>query len=682
MKNPPIAKKIPHSFELHGTKINDEYNWLRGKKWPEKIKEKDILNHLEDENSYFNYFMDSLSKEKEMIFEELKGRVELVDQSTYVQKDDYYYYSRTEEKKEYKIYCRKYRSTQSQEEIILDVNKLAEGKNFISIASIAISPSHDLIAYSSDFTGSEKYFITILDIKNQNILRDQIDNTSGSIVWDKNEKGFFYILANKNWRHDKVMFHELGTQSTHDKLIYHERNPLYSVSVNKSSSKKFIFINIHGHDSSEIYYFPINDKSFTPLIVKKRENNIFYHIDHGVDNFYMCTNKDAKNFKIIKTNNIQEGWKEYIKEDVNKHLSIFDLTERYILLNYKQKGLPLIVIKDLTDSQIKKVKFFDESYTAYCYSTNFAQNDLRIDYSSLSRPNIVYQYDFNSDKLHILKMQEVPSGFNSNEYKTKRIFAKSGDVNVPITLLYKKSLFRKDGSNPLYLYGYGSYGHAVPPVFRNSAISLVDRGFIFAIAHIRGGNDLGHDWYEAAKFLTKKRTFEDFVASAQKLIQERYTSKGNIVAVGGSAGGMLIGEVINKSPDLFKAAVAHVPFVDVLNTMLDETLPLTPGEFKEWGNPKEKKYFKYIKSYSPYDNVKAQEYPSIMVTAGLSDPRVGYWEAAKWVARLRDKKINNNLIIFKTNMDYGHSGASSRFDYLKEAADDIVFILKIFDKMH
>ena len=680
MQTPPIAKKIPYSFKIQGMELQDEYHWLRGKGWPEKITDKEILDYLREENDYFNHFMDPLATQKDMIFEELKGRIKLADQSTYIQKDDYYYYWRTEEDKDYIIYCRKHGSMQNPEEILLDVNKLAEGKKFTTIGAFAISPDHKLIAYSADFTGGEKYTITIFDLANKKFLADQIPNTIGDVVWHENGEGFFYTPLDENWRHDKVMFHKLGTKSEDDKLIYHEKDVLYSVSVNKSSSKKYIIIHTGGHDSSESYYLSMDDKSFKPTLIQKRADKILYSVDHGTNYFYMYSNQGAKNFHILKTDNIKQGWQEYIKEDPNKYLSGFDLTEKYILLNYRHNGLPLIVVKDLETEKTKQVHFPDESYTASGYSTNFEHNDLRIDYSAPSRPNTVYKYSFDNEQLDILKIQEIPSGFDPDEYVTKRIFASSGEVKVPITLLYKKSLFKQDGSNPLYLYGYGSYGYAVPPAFKNSAISLVNRGFVYAIAHIRGGDDLGHDWYEAAKFLTKKRTFEDFIAAAQKLIEEKYTIKGNIVIVGGSAGGMLIGNVINEKPELFKAAIAHVPFVDVLNTMLDETLPLTPGEFKEWGNPKEKAYFDYIRSYSPYDNVKAQNYPHLMVTAGLTDPRVGYWEAAKWVARLRSKKTDNNLIIFKTNMDFGHKGASSRFDYLKEAAEDIVFILRIFGK--
>lgn len=683
MMNPPIAKKVPYSFEIHGQKIEDEYQWLRAKEWPEQITDKEVLSYLEQENQYFSSFMDPLAKEKDAIFEELKGRIKLEDQSTYVKKDNYYYYSRVEKDKDYPIHCRKHASTDAPEEILLDVNKLAEGKKFTSVGAFSISPNHKLMAYSVDFTGGEKYTITIFDLDKKEFLTDSIANTIGPIVWHEDIDGFFYTPVDENWRHDKVLFHKLGTDNKEDKIILHEPDPLYSVSVSKSSSRKYIFINVGGHDSNEEYYFSMGDKSFSPILIKERTDKIHYSVDHGSEYFYMHTNDGAKNFKLLKVSdkNLQKSstWEEYISEDKDKYLAGFDVTKTYMLINYQNKGLPLIIVKNINSNETKNVKFPDEAYTAAGYSTNFEEDDLRIDYAAPNRPSTVYQYQFSSDKLNILKVQEIPSGFNPDEYETKRIFAKStDDAEVPITILYKKSLFKHDGSNPLYLYGYGSYGHAIAPSFRNSAISLVNRGFVYAIAHIRGGDDLGHDWYEAAKFLTKKRTFKDFIASAEELVNQKYTSSGNIVIVGGSAGGMLIGDVINEQPALFKAAIAHVPFVDVLNTMLDENLPLTPSEFKEWGNPKDKEYFEYIKSYSPYDNIKAQNYPNLFVTAGLSDPRVGYWEAAKWVARLRANKTDSNIIVFKTNMDYGHGGASARFDYLKEAADDIVFILKIF----
>ncbi len=680
----PEAKKLTHTFEIHDQKINDEYHWLRDKEWPDKIANHDILDYLNQENDYFNKFMEPLADLKNEIFEELKGRIKLKDQSVPVQKDNYFYYSRTEADKDYTIYCRKKNSIDAEEEILLDVNELAKGKKFTTLGAFSISPDHKIMAYSVDFSGSEKYTIKLFDLEKQKLLPDEIPDTISGIVWHENIDGFFYTPTNEQWRHDKVMFHKLGEDIKKDKLILHEKDPLYSVSVRKSSSKKYIFIDVGGHDSNETYYFSMKDINFSPILVKKRVDRVQYSIDHGIDAFYLHTNDNAKNFKILKSKLSEAkefSWFEYIAEEEDKYLSSFDISSQYLMLNYRDNGLPLIKVENLATRNIKIVSFPDESYTASAYGTNFELNDIRINYSSLSRPTSVFEYNFDNEKLTILKVQEIPSGFNPEEYKTKRIFAKSKDgTRVPVTLLYKKLLFKNDGSNPLYLYGYGSYGIGIAPSFRNSAISLVNRGFVFAIAHIRGGDDLGHDWYEAAKFLNKKRSFEDFIASAGTLIEQKYSSTGNIVIVGGSAGGMLIGNVINQRPELFKAAIAHVPFVDVLNTMLDETLPLTPGEFKEWGNPTEKEYFEYMQSYSPYDNVTQQAYPSLMVTAGLSDPRVGYWEAAKWVAKLRDKKTDKNPIILKTNMEFGHQGASARFDYLKEAAEDLVFILQVFKK--
>lgn len=680
--NPPLAKKIPYTFELHGEKVQDEYHWLRASGWPDKITDEAVLSYLKEENAYFDNYMDLLADKKDMFFEELKGRIKLADQSTYVKKDDYFYYTRTEEDKDYTIYCRKFGSNSAPEEILLDVNELAKDQKYTSIGSFSISPDHKLMAYSVDFTGGEKYTLKIFNLETKTFLADQIDNTIGSPVWHEDQTGVFYTPTDDKWRHDKVLFHKLGTKNIDDKLIFHEKDPLYYVSVGKSSSKEYIFITVSGHDSNEMYFIKMTDKTFTPQLVLARKDRIQYSIDHNGPFFYQYTNDGAKNFQILRAESndysATKPWSTYIAEKKDKYLSSFDLTQNYLLMNYKVKGLAELVAKNLDNETQQVLNFPENAYTAGIYSTNFKENDIRVDYSSLARPNTVYSYDFNSNKLSTLKVQEIPSGFDPEEYATERLFVKTDGVEVPVSLFYKKSLFKGDGSNPLYLYGYGSYGLSIAPSFRNSAVSLVNRGFIYAVAHIRGGDDLGHDWYEAAKFLNKKRTFSDFIAVADELISLNYTSEGNIVIVGGSAGGMLVGNVINQRPELFKAAIAHVPFVDVLNTMLDENLPLTPGEYKEWGNPKDKDYFEYMKSYSPYDNVSQQNYPSLFVTAGLSDPRVGYWEAAKWVARLRDRKLGDNIIIFKTNMSFGHAGASGRFDYLKEAADDLVFITNIF----
>lgn len=675
----PNAEKIPYILELHGGKLQDDYAWLRDKDWP-SVKNPKIISYLESENQYFEEFFSPFSNEKNAIFEELLGRIKLDDQSVYIKKDQYYYYTRTEKDKEYAIYCRKQGSMDHEEEVLLDVNKLSDGKKFVQIGAFSISPTHNLLSYSVDYSGDERYTIVVYDLIAQKYLPDQIPNVLGSIVWHEKINGFFYTPTNEQWRTQKVFFHKLGTAAEDDILVFNEPDPLYKVSVNKSSSKDFIFITISGHACDETYAISMSDVNFSTILLKPKKDQVLYSVDHNGDYFYIHTNEQAKNFKLMKAqfnNFTYPNWEEYIKEHKDHYLSEFDLTKNYLILNYKNVGLDLIKVRHLQTEEEKIINFPDKSYVAGGMSTNFIEDDIRISYSSLARPDTTYSYDFNTGNLKILKIQEIPSGFNPDEYNVERVFAESDGISVPISLLYKKSLFKKDGTNPLYLYGYGSYGIGIPASFRISALSLVNRGFVYAIAHIRGGDDLGHEWYEAAKFLTKKRTFSDFIASAEYLISEKYTKVGNITIAGGSAGGLLIGYVINEKPELFKSAIAHVPFVDVLNTMLDETLPLTPGEFKEWGNPKDPEYFEYMKSYSPYDNIKHQNYPNLLVTAGLSDPRVGYWEAAKWVAKIRDYKTDHNTVILKTNMSYGHAGASGRFDYLKDIAEDLVFILKV-----
>lgn len=679
----PKARIVTDELEIHGIKIQDDYAWLKAHGWPDKITDKEVLSYLEEENKYYDNFMSPLSDLKEEFFQELKGRIKLTDQSPYTKKDDYFYYTRTEADKDYAIYCRKKGDIGNKEEILLDVNKLAEGKNFTSLGSFSISPDHKLLAYSVDFTGGEKYTIYVFDLESQQFLLDEIPDTIGSVIWHEDRSGFFYVPSSQNWRHDKVKFHRLGSKHQDDKILFYEPDPLYSVGISKSSSKEYLFIDVSGHDSTEIYFIDLKDKNLAlePKLIKNRKEAVIYSVDHAQEYFYQHTNDDAKNFQILRTKaasyNRNQLWEIYIPENDN-YLSGFDITKDFLLLNYVNKGLPELLVLNLLSQEKQFLTFPENAYTASIYSTNFIENDIRVNYSSLARPYTVYNYDFDLNKLTVIKVTEIPSGFNPEEYNVERVLVSTDGVEVPVSLFYKKSLFKKDGSNPLYLYGYGSYGLGVAPLFRNSGVSLVDRGFVFAIAHIRGGDDLGHDWYEAAKFLNKKRTFSDFIAAADYLVKTNYTSSGNIIIAGGSAGGMLIGNVINQRPELFKAAIAHVPFVDVLNTMLDESLPLTPGEYKEWGNPKEKDYFDYIKSYSPYDNVSAQFYPHLFVTAGLSDPRVGYWEAAKWVAKLRQKKTDSNVIIFKTNMDFGHQGASGRFDYLKETAEELAFIINIY----
>ena len=678
----PIAEKIDHEFEIHGQKIRDEYSWLRAEGWPGKITDQKVLSYLHQENDYFNSYMKAFDAQTKSIFDKLKAMIKLSDQSTYTKKDNYYYYTRTEEDKNYPIHCRKFGSPEAPEEIILDINELAKGKKFTQVASVAMSPDHKLMAYSVDFTGGERYDIYIYNLESKTFLPDIIPQTSGEIVWRENMEGIFYIPTTENWRRETLKFHKLGHDLAQDQVLFHEPDPLYSVSIDKSSSREYLLITVHGHDSNEIYYIDMQDDDLAPNLITGKQEQIRYSVDHANGYFYQVTNDGAKNFHLLRAKSSgyepDDVWEIYVAENDN-YLDSFDLNSQFVLLNYRNNGLPELVVQNINTRAAKRLKFPDASYTASIYSSNFEENDIRVRYSSLARPMTVYEYDFARDHLSVLKTQEIPSGFDPEEYQVEWIWAKSGDVMVPISLFYKKSLFKKDGSNPLYLYGYGSYGISVKPSFRNHAVLLADQGFVYAIAHTRGGDDLGFGWYEAAKFLTKKRSFDDFLAAAEHLIANKYSSKGNITIAGGSAGGMLIGASINQKPELFKAAIAHVPFVDVLNTMLDGDLPLTPGEYKEWGNPQEKEYFEYMKSYSPYDNISKQAYPNLLVTAGLSDPRVGYWEAAKWVARIRAQKTDDNVIIYKTNMDFGHAGASGRFDYLQEIAEELSFVFSCYN---
>lgn len=679
---PPIAKKIPYIYEAHGKKIQDEYFWLRDIEWP-KVNDKEILSYLNKENEYSDTFFKDFSNQKEILFEEMKSRIQLTDQSPYTKEDDYYYYSRTESELDYPIFCRKYKSTESKEEIILDVNELAKGQKYTRLGALSISPDHQLLAYSVDHRGDERFEIKILDLKTRMFLSDIIPNTIGNLVWHERLDGFFYTPTNEQWRHDKIMFHKLNDDYKNDKLIYQEQDPVFNVGVSKSSSKKFIFLDVSGHDSNESYYVEMEDESFSPHLIEPRKEKIEYDVDHGEDDFYIYINDISRNFRIVKADPKNPGskyWKSYIDAN-DDYLTNFDITKDYIVLNYKKNGLSHIKIRRLKDEKEQIIHFPETSYEAGAGAMNYLENDIRVAYSSLKRPSTTYQYDFDKDVLNVLKEQVIPSGFDSNEYEVERVWADNQGVKIPISLLYKKSLFQKNGSLPLYLYGYGSYGVGMSASFRSTIFSLVNRGVIFAIAHVRGGDDLGFDWYESAKFLNKKRTFDDFAACTKYLITEQYTGEGNIIIMGGSAGGLLVGNAINNNPELYKAAIAHVPFVDLISTMLDETLPLTPGEYKEWGNPKEKEYFDYMMTYSPYDNVKKANYPTLFITAGLSDPRVGYWEAAKWVAKLRENNTGPNKIYLKTNMDFGHSGASGRFDYLKEIADDYIFILHNFLKI-
>ncbi|MFN7038710.1 MAG: S9 family peptidase [Alphaproteobacteria bacterium] len=674
----PKAKKHEHITELHNEKIIDNYSWLRAKDWPNHIDE-DILQYLKEENNYYNKVMAPHKKLEEKLFNEMKGRIKLADESVPIRHDDFFYYSYTTEDSQYPIYCRKKNLLSNENEVIFDQNKEAEGHKFFTVGDFSVSPNHKLLVYSVDLNGSERYSVKIKDLSTNQILSDEINNVIGDIYWHSNNLGFFYTELDENWRARKVYYHLLGTKQQEDKLLYHEKDDKFSLGIDKSASKKYIFIETSSYTNNEIYYISLEDPSLTPELIFERKANHFYYVDHHSEYFYILTNDKGKNFRLVKTpiDNIEiNNLHELIAHNQNIYLNEFYLYRNNLVIASKQNGLSNITVSDLNYKNPKSIDFFDPAYTAQVIYTDYDDDNLRFNYASLNTPDSIIEYNFTTGEQKIVKVKEIPSGFDKNLYKVERVFAKNGDIEVPISLVYRKDKF-KMGENPLYLYGYGSYGIAIAPTFKNSIFSLIDRGFVYAIAHIRGGDDLGYEWYESAKFLNKKRTFEDFIACAKYLITQNYTSKGNIVISGGSAGGMLVAAAVNMEPDLFKLVIAKAPFVDVLNTMLDETLPLTPGEFSEWGNPKDKDYYSYIKSYSPYDNIKKMFYPPMYISAGLYDPRVTYWEPAKYVAKLREYKTDKNLLLFETNMEQGHKGASGRFDYLLEIAKEYNFILKI-----
>jgi oligopeptidase B len=679
----PKAKKAPHKTSIHGCELVDNYDWLRDKKWP-KVENIDVLDYLNRENEYAKNFFDPKTHVTEIIYQELISRIKLADISVPMRDKNYYYYTITKEEANYSIQARKDRY--GKEEILLDKNQEAKGHQYFKVGTMSISPNENLMAYSTDIKGNEHYSLHIKDLIKGTLIRDVIHDIIGDITWNETGHGFYYTKLDDKWRANRLYYHRLGTSQEEDLLLYKEEDHVFSIGVGKTTDRKFIIIGIASSTSTEIRYFKADDLSHKIHLYIPRKPNHLCSVDHMHGQFYVETNDKGKNFRLTRTNNHEyfdsTAVEELIPHRNEIYLTAYYLYDNHIVIQTKENGLPRITVQDYRMKNKDTLTFPDASYSAGVSYSCHDDDGIFVGYSSMVSPSTIFKYDFASKKLTTIKVQEIPSGYNKDAYYSERVMVPSREsgISVPVSLVYKKSLFKKDGTNPLLLYGYGSYGHAISPTFNSNSISLLDRGFVYAIGHIRGGDDLGFDWYESAKFLNKKRTFNDFIDIAKYLAKENYTSVGNVAISGGSAGGMLMGVAVNEAPELFKAVIADVPFVDVLNTMLDETLPLTPGEFEEWGNPKNKEYFDYIKSYSPYDNVKAQNYPNMFVLAGLNDPRVTYWEPAKWVAKLREVKTDNNLLILDTNMSAGHGGKSGRFEAYKELAKKYTFLLSMFGK--
>ncbi len=693
---PPKAQKQAHTETHHGIEKIDDYAWLRADNWREVMHDPSVLdqsirNYLEAENAYTAEIMQPTEQLQEKLFEEMKGRIKEDDSTVPLPDGAFAYYVSFVTGGQHPIYCRKPIDS-DEEQVMLDVNKLAEGQAYYNVRSASHSNNHRYLAYSFDDKGSELYTIKFKDLATGIDINDSIHNTSGGVIWSADDEMVFYTKLDENQRPKWVYRHKLGTAQDQDVLVYEEQDPGFFVGIGLTQSKKFILIDAHDHQTSEVYLINANQPDEKPKLVSPREHGHEYSVEHhGGGGFYdrliILTNiNGAEDFKICETPLTaldRTNWSEI--EDHKPGRLIHDITvlKEYLVRLETENGLPRIVIRSWIYAEEHSIEFEEEAYSlgmsaGYEYNTD----TIRFSYSSMTTPSQLFDYNMDSRERTLLKTQEVPSGHNPADYITRRMMAPAHDGEmIPISLLYRKDTPR-DGSAPVLLYGYGSYGMSMPASFATTRLSLVDRGFIYAIAHIRGGKDKGYAWYKEGRLDKKQNTFKDFISAGQYLVETGMTRKGNIVAHGGSAGGMLMGAVANMAPDLFGGILAEVPFVDVLNTILDDTLPLTPIEWPEWGNPiEDKAAYEWIKAYSPYDNVEAKNYPNILALAGLTDPRVTYWEPAKWVAKLRELKTDSNLLMLKTNMDAGHAGASGRFDRLKEVALSYAFALKVTDKI-
>lgn len=670
---PPVARKDKKVFENFGIRREDDFFWLKEKNNPE------VIDYLECENRYADIVMQATTSLQEKVFGEIKGRIKEEDQSVPVFDNDYYYYVRTEEGRQYPVYCRKKDLQAAEEEILFDINKMAANKPAYIFDDFSISPDNRRALYAFNENGSfAEFILRIRDLSTGADLSEEISGTAG-MCWGFDGDGIYYVKVDESLRPAKVFFRNPESR-TGDIPVYAEKDPRFGVRVYKSKDRKYVFISSESTTTSELRYASAgNPTSFRLLI--RRKQGVTYDVDiHGSDAFVYYKDRNRINGMVYKTEISAltdfDKWKVFIAHDGERKIEKYEVYKDYYIYESVFKGLKDIKIIRLSDNNIKEIRFPEQVYAAGFESAPvYETRKIRYVYSSLNRPRTVYEFDMETGNTVKLKEQEIPSGFDPGNYIVERLWADADDgTKVPMAVVYRKDL-KKNGGNPALLYSYGSYGIPCPARFTSDFYSLIDRGFVFALAQIRGGSDMGEQWYENGKLLYKKNSFSDFIACAEKLIACHYTSPSGLGIMGGSAGGLLIGAVINRRPELFRAAVAQVPFVDVLNTMSDESLPLTTQEYEEWGNPNEETYYRYILSYSPYDNVKAQDYPDILVTAGINDSQVGYHEPAKWTAKLRTLKTGDSVLLLKTNMDSGHGGASGRFDSIRETAFELAFIL-------
>jgi len=675
LTTPPKAVKKPHSVTHHGITVTDDYAWLRDPGYP-AVTDGEILAHLAAENAWFESRMAGQQDRIDALFKEMRARIKEADKSVPQKDGDYLYWIEFEEGAEYKKWWRR-PVAGGPDELILDEVALAEGHEYFRLGAIAVSNDGKLLAWSVDDNGSERFTARIKVIATGEVLPDEIPGTLSSLVWVGQDKGLVYSLANEQWRTDNARLHWLGQPISSDVELYHEDDEGFRVGASLSANEEWLIIGTSDHETSEIRLVPAADPLAAPLLVKARQTGVEYDVDLNGETLFIHANDTHENFRLATAPLTDPGnWNTLIEGTDEFYLTGFDLFRDFYVTEGRVRGLDRIEVRYYDDpARVEPIAFPEASFSAGLGDNpEWAVSTLRLSYESMVSPASVLDYDVAARTLTTLKVQEIPSGYDASLYATERLEIAARDgTKIPVSVVYRKD---RASGGPLHLYGYGAYGISIDPGFSTTRLSLVNRGFAYAIAHIRGGDDLGRAWYKAGKLERRTNTFHDFVDVARGLIERGFTQAGKISISGGSAGGELMGAVINSDPDLWGAVVAHVPFVDVLATMLDPTLPLTPGEWPEWGNPiEDQAAFELIRSYSPYDQVKAQAYPPLLVTAGLNDPRVTYWEPAKWVAKLRELKTDGNELLLKTNMGAGHGGKSGRFESLKETAEEFAFIL-------
>lgn len=689
----PIAEKKPTKIEKHGDVRVDNYFWMRLSDEQKLAPIKDeqtqkVTNYLEAENAYYKEVTSYTKDFQENLFQEMKGRIKEDDSSVPYKNNGYFYNTRYEVGKQYPIYSRKKGSLEAKEEIIFDVNQMAEGFEYFQLGGLNVSPNNKLAVFAIDTVSRRQYFLRVKNLETGQIYDDIIENTTGGSVWANDNKTIFYTKKNPvTLRSEKIFRHVLGTPTSEDVEVYHEKDDTFGTYVTKSKSKKFIIISSFATMTTESRYLDADNPTGEFTIVQPRIKNLEYNVSHYKDHFYFLTNKDnATNFKLMKTPVHQttvEHWVDVIPHRKETLLEDFSIYSDYLVLEERTNGLNKIRIKRWDNSVDYYLPFDEETYSAGVYGNpEFDTEIIRYSYNSFTTPSSVIDFNMATKAKEIKKQQEVLGGkFKQENYRSDRVWATARDgKKMAISLVYHKDT-KLNENTPLLQYAYGSYGYTIPDSFSTTRLSLLDRGFVYALAHIRGSEYLGRDWYDDGKMLNKKNTFYDFIDCSQFLIDHKYTSAKHLYAMGGSAGGLLMGAIVNMKPEIYNGIIAAVPFVDVVSTMLDDSIPLTTGEYDEWGNPNEKEFYDYIKSYSPYDNVEDKEYPHMLVTTGFHDSQVQYWEPAKWVAKLRELKTDNNLLFLDTNMETGHGGASGRFEALKETAKDYTFILALENKL-